>query len=490
MDYGEAEPTLLESIQRKYRNLTGKPGRSWKYDDRPEFQSVYQQLTAASPEEEKKKQHHVANQKWFNSMIGVVIVANAICIGTEVDNSRGDGLKDRFVFFLLEVVFIGIFAAEMFLRQSLLGWNYFLDAWNVMDYFLVVVGFVDVSVSLIYSEQADIKVLTAFRIIRMVRVVRNVRLLRMFRELWMVVRGFFDSLATLGWVSVLLVLSCYICAVYMVMVVAKSPDNQEIWFDSTKYIGSVPRAMWSFLEVVTFDKSHDRIARPIISLNHPSILVFMFLAVMCSFGLLNVIVGVIVERTLQVALENEEEVSKEIEKCEKFVMESMGEEFVKADVDGNGELEMEEFKKAIREPGFAEMLRLIEVPIVEAEELFFLMDVDKSKSISADEFVEGIQRVKGGAKGKDMIQLISSTQRQLRRAGRITERINRLNRIADNCLTRLDDMWQKTEHELEERARSKRRQEQLDTRCKEKQKILDHIEANRTLVFPALGREE
>merc|ERR1712007_119695 len=105
---------------------------------------------------------------------------------------------------------------------------------------------------------------------------------------------------------------------------------------------------------------------------------------------------------------------------------------------------------------------------------------------SAKEFVEGIQRVKGGAKGKDMIQLISSTQRQLRRASRLTERINRLNRIADNCLGRLDEMWQKTENELEERARSKKRQEHLETRCKEKQRILDHIEANRTLVFPQL----
>merc|ERR1719440_292227 len=129
------------------------------------------------------------------------------------------------------------------------------------------------------------------------------------------------------------------------MVVAKVPENREKWFESKNYVGSVPRAMWSFLEVVTFDRSHDRIARPIIALNPPAILVFGFLAMICSFGLLNVIVGVIVERTLQVALENEEEVSKEVEK---YVMESMGEEFVKADSSGNGELEMEEFKKAIR----------------------------------------------------------------------------------------------------------------------------------------------
>lgn len=486
----DAEPSLIESVVRIYRSLTGKPQRSWKWDDRPEFQSVYQQLKAESPEVEEKREKHVANQKWFNSAIGVVIVANAICIGVEVDNSRGDNLKDRFIFFILEVIFIGIFTAEMLMRQSLLGWNYFLDAWNVMDYFLVVVGFVDVSVSLIYAEQADIKVLTAFRMIRIVRLVRNVRLLRMFRELWMVVRGFFDSLPSLGWVSLLLTLNLYVCAVYIAMVVSKAPETNEHWFDSKQYIGTIFKTMWSLLEVVTYDKSTDRVQRPLIMLNPPAVFVFAFLAIICSFGLLNVIVGVIVERTLQVALENEEEVQKEIEKCEKYVMESMGEEFVKADVDGNGELEMEEFKKAIREPGFAEMLRLIEVPVVEAEELFFLMDVDKSKSISAQEFVEGIQRCKGGAKGKDMIQLISSTQRQLRRCSRLTERINRLNRLADNCMERLDDMWEKTENELEERARSKRRQEQLDTKCKEKQRILDHIEANRTLKFPLLGREE
>ena len=38
-------------------------------------------------------------------------------------------------------------------------------------------------------------------------------------------------------------------------------------------------------------------------------------------------------------------------------------------------------------------LRLIDVPLEEVEELFFLMDVDKSGSISAEEFLVGIQRV-------------------------------------------------------------------------------------------------
>lgn len=60
---------------------------------------------------------------------------------------------------------------ELMMKLHLLQWNYFLDWWNIMDYHLVVLGFVDLVVSLLFDGDGDMKVLIAFRMLRMLRVV-------------------------------------------------------------------------------------------------------------------------------------------------------------------------------------------------------------------------------------------------------------------------------------------------------------------------------
>ena len=55
-----------------------------------------------------------------------------------------DQFDGRIPFFVAEVIFLSIFLTEMGAKLHLDGWNYFLDPWNIMDYHLVVLGFVDV----------------------------------------------------------------------------------------------------------------------------------------------------------------------------------------------------------------------------------------------------------------------------------------------------------------------------------------------------------
>lgn len=145
-------------------------------------------------------------------------------------------------------------------------------------------------------------------------------------------------------------------------------------------------------------------------------LIFLIVIVLCSFGLLNVIIGVIVERTLVVAQENEQNVQKIIGECEKRVMISMRQEFLEfaSDTEDN-ELNFEQFCRAIRTKSFQNKLRIIGLPLEDAEELFFLLDVDNSQTLSVDEFINGVQKMKGVAQGADMIQLLAFVQRASRR---------------------------------------------------------------------------
>lgn len=74
-----------------------------------------------------------------------------------------------------------------------------------------------------------------------------------------------------------------------------------------------------------------------------------------------------------------------------------------ADKDHNGSLSVEEFRSAIRQPEVERKLKLIELPVADAEELFAILDHDGSGELSVDEFIGGCVRLKGQAKSKDLL---------------------------------------------------------------------------------------
>merc|ERR1719484_379181 len=73
--------------------------------------------------------------------------------------------------------------------------------------------------------------------------------------------------------------------------------------------------------------------------------VMLFVITVCTFGVLNVIVAVMVERTLTIAKENRDIIGGVLEKTEKELLKSMAEDFFALDEDGSGELDFEEFQK-------------------------------------------------------------------------------------------------------------------------------------------------
>jgi hypothetical protein len=273
------------------------------------------------------------------------------------------------------------------------------------------------------------------------------------------------------------------------MVLGHDLGVTEYWPHVDQYVGTVPRAMFSMFQVVTLDSWTTDIARPILERNFLSLLVFTFILITCSFGVLNVIIGVIVERTITVAMENEEEVHKEIEKAENLVIESFADEFKKADSDGSSEIDHKEFKHLFKQPSFIRKLRLLEVEKSEASGLFDLMDIDRSGQISAEEFIEGIQRLRGAARSKDLVQLKSSLQRHLTRTVRISDRIDRLNVKIDRCLDRLDIMSNQTDVELESQSKAKVRSKEIEEVGKKRKLVLSHITKNAMMRFPPLGED-
>jgi hypothetical protein len=118
---------------------------------------------------------------------------------------------------------------------------------------------------------------------------------------------------------------------------------------------------------------------------------------------MNIITGIIVERTLSAAKQNQQRFQRTQEKERARVLNHLREIFELADKDGNGSLTIDEFRTAIRQPDVERKLKLIELPVADAEELFEILDHDGSGELSVDEFIGGCVRLKGTARSKDLL---------------------------------------------------------------------------------------
>ena len=314
-----------------------------------DYPSVFEQFNVKTQEQLEKASHHISNRKWFSVGISLIILLNALCMGLEADLLKGgEGQVSgavQAVFKVLELFFSCAFFLEMVVRQHHLRWNYFYDPWNALDFCLVLVALLDVSIAYIHrsTQASDLKMLTAIRLVRLLRVVRNFRLLRTFRLLWVIIRALVDAVKVICYAMCILVPATYMCSVLVRGDLAPDLDamrGEGRWGDqATVYFGSVPRTMFTFFQVLTGDKWSTNVVRPLIRderyLCTVCVLVFFVLSV---YGLLNVVLAVVVERTASVTLDNEDKVQALVQELEAKLLATLQEDFRAAGLNDKGEL--------------------------------------------------------------------------------------------------------------------------------------------------------
>lgn len=208
------------------------------------------------------------------------------------------------------------FMIELAFRIFAYRRSFFREVWNVIDLFLVILSMASTWVLsfLIPSASANLYVISStLRIVRVITVGRLLRVLIVFKDLWVVIAGFVEAIKILFWVSIFLVFVLYIGAVFVTIEIGQNPDIYEPYkymsggWDYQEYFGSIGRSMLTLFQIVTLDDWSDGIARHVIT-NQPEMVIFFVLFVLVtSFGLMNVVVGIIVERTLAAAKQNQQQ---------------------------------------------------------------------------------------------------------------------------------------------------------------------------------------
>ena len=126
----------------------------------------------------------IIDSKWFERAVLLVILLNTIALALYNPIAPNDSFPNNVLDFV-ENIFTLLFAIEMLLKMFGLGvilhpHAYLRDGWNVMDFTIVMLGFLDMSVTIlshfISPPGADVFVLntSAFRVFRVLRPLRTI----------------------------------------------------------------------------------------------------------------------------------------------------------------------------------------------------------------------------------------------------------------------------------------------------------------------------
>jgi len=124
---------------------------------------------------------------------------------------------------------------------------------------------------------------------------------------------------------------------------------------------------------------------------------------MTTFAIMNVVVAIIVENTLDQAVHQKNDLQLKAEEERQKAASKILDIFNAADVDGDNEVTKAEFNQALERPDVVTYLHEVGVDVRQAGNLFDILDYDDSGALDASEFLEGVLKARGEAKAKDVL---------------------------------------------------------------------------------------
>jgi len=356
-------------------------------------------------------------------IIAVSIALNGLFFGLQANFSAENTTDAVPLFFsFAELVFCIIFTTELGTRLWKHKIRFFYAEgwqWNWFDSFLVILQLLDVAVELLFgSENSAIGTATAMknvaflrllRLMRLLRILRLVRLLQFFGELNVVTSAIIGSIKSLCGTLLLIMLMMYIVGIVFTQVVTEyriellvdgeTDTNLVYWW------GSLFRSILTLYQSILGGVDWDDVTNPLMQISPVWAIGFSFYIAFVCLAMMNVITGIFVESALKNA---------ENEKDKSFIAHVRGIYDLYAS-DASGVIHREEFDTLAKDQEFQQQMKEIGVDVKMAKNLFNLLDEDASDSIDCEELLNGLVRLRAGARYLDILTVLGEVDKQKRR---------------------------------------------------------------------------
>jgi len=400
----------------------------------------------------------------FDSVVGLIIFANAIFVGLSMDADD----SNTGAYLVTDIVFGCIFWTEMLLKLRVHGWRQryccglnnqdFNNAnlinmppsrvscgesfSNCFDLSLVIID----TAQLIVSRFPELSSVlnsgvsaSLFRVVRLLRLARILRLLRakVFRDLLTMIQGMMGGLSTLCWSIFLFVLFIYVVALVFREVLGPDKEGDEDDLtntDSKWYFRNVPRSMFTVFRCSFGDcstASGTPIFESVVEGSNGLFysLIYSGFVFVVMIGLFNVISAIFVESTMASAAElAAEKQRRRLENPKRWAVNFIrlllalmrrqwpeDDDFHEALSHGKlsdpmlerlqkEEISRELFDEVIETDGNAQQaLQELDIQRADHRYLSDILDPDNSSTIGVFELIDGLQRLRGDPRRSDII---------------------------------------------------------------------------------------
>eukprot|EP00403_Amphidinium_massartii_P007997 CAMPEP_0178419134 /NCGR_PEP_ID=MMETSP0689_2-20121128/25451_1 /TAXON_ID=160604 /ORGANISM="Amphidinium massartii, Strain CS-259" /LENGTH=639 /DNA_ID=CAMNT_0020040557 /DNA_START=169 /DNA_END=2085 /DNA_ORIENTATION=+ len=408
-------------LERNNTRDTRQSGEERRLDWEEKIHRTVNQLTLVH---EKVKEEvpdnfmaRMVTSQTFNIIVALAILANAIVIAFDVENSMHRALnnpgepKPEF-FNAANFLFSGFFGVELLLnvfslRKSFLfgtGWT-----WNLFDATLVLVSLFEV----ITAGENDVGYSRGFvrllRVVRMARILRLLRILRFFSELRYMCMSMLSCLASLFWAMVLLLMVVFIFAIVFmhagVTDLETTRENEEQW---RLWYGSLGDTIMTLTKAISGGENWALLAEPLEKTHMAYGVLFTIFVMLFLYGALNVLTGVFMQRAVETMNHDRDWITQnEIIKMENFVKNLMT-LFNELDIDCSGDISWPEFVQAMETPSTQAFFTSHQLDLFDAHLVFNTM-AKGTGVVNLVEFVQGCSRASGYAKSAHLMALMKKT---------------------------------------------------------------------------------
>jgi len=370
---------------------------------------------------------------YFSFCIMTLIFINLVLLGIEVDVSASLGQNDIPRWFeTVNFVIVAIFLLELLLKMYTRGCHAFFagddGGWNIFDLCIVVVSLLE-SVISSQMELSHLRVMRFARLVKTLRGVRVMRLLHYISALRTLARSILNTMRSLFWTLVLLLLAFYSFALIFTQAVVdhcrleaviQTGDPNAIPLCSSssrldRYWSSIPQSMLTLFMSITGGLSWIDALEALTSFSFFALTFFVIYIVITVFAVLNVVTGVFCNTAIESAAADKEIAAITQLKKQQDLSQSLHEIFDEMDVDNSNTITLDEFRDALSSTKLSNFLESLGISTADAWTLFALMDVDQSGDIEVDEFVSTCMDVNGPAKSYQIAQM-SRENKMTRRA--------------------------------------------------------------------------
>jgi Ca2+-binding EF-hand superfamily protein len=377
--------------------------------------------------------------------VGLIILLNAALTGVEVEQ-RLSG-NPTLPFRQFEIVFTMIYVFELILRivaggfmkvnipinvkrewgkrdeypYSFLMPAALVNEWVLFDGFLVSVSIMALAAETFQNITGVTP--TFLRLLRLLRLLRALRPFIQFRTLYILVRGLLNSMSVMLSTIVITTLLLYIgglAILEFITLPALEGEFQEEFPEAafaliaTKYSRLWP-TMLSILEIMLLDSPSEKY-RIFIESQPKYALLFIPILVVTAIVLMNLVTAVFVDFSMISGKEERDSTRRKEALQRQVLLDEISYLFSRIDENQDGVVSFEEIMNAPSEIK-DKISKAIGMGIIADEvdldafkeaigTLFAILDVDGSKSLSVEEFVNGISRVISGTEEQDRHSLM------------------------------------------------------------------------------------